>query len=362
LYALHDYYYVANTMLLLLGMGLAVVALAETRAPRAVVAVLLLAVAGGQAVRYVRHYYPTQKLVQPGGNGLTQALRTVTNPNDVIVILGQDWNSITPYYAQRRALMLRDDQARNPQVVEAALARLDPDKIGALLIVGQPDGRQWLVDRATARGLAHEPVFVWHDIAVYLPEARRTELLHSLLDNAFPEVRLAPGVAQPNDGLSAQWRDLASLRKWQRGHFQAMQPEPARYFASFGPASDGSSGTLMYGAHPVTRLVFALRAGPHTLRATLQMPFDAWRPDLPDSETTDGVEVSLFALGAGGERRMLATRLFDPRHNESDRGNGRPLEMNFELPATGEVELFFGPGPRQRDTRDWIQLGPLTIE
>lgn len=360
LYALHDYYYVANTVLLLLAMGLALVALAETRAPRAVVFAMVGLVVAGQVGRYFWRYYTPQSLVLPGGSGLTQALRTVTNPEDVIVIFGEDWNSMTPYYAQRRALMIRDDIGRDPEAVEAALARLEPDRIGALVITGDLPGRQWLVDRATARGLTSQPVFVWHETAVYLPEARRTELLHALLDNTFSETRLAPGVDEPKEGLKAQWRDVASLRKWQRAFFRGMKPEPVRYFASFGPATDASSGTLLYGAHPVTRLVFALPAGAHTLRATLQMPDDAWRHD---SEHTDGVEVTLSALGTtGDERQVLASRYFDPRENEADRGPGRPLEFKFSLPAAGEVELLFGPGRNQRDTRDWIMLGPLTIE
>lgn len=362
LYALHDYYYVANTALLVLAIGLALVALAESRAPRLVVWLVALVAIGGQAGRYLKHYYPTQSQVLPGGNGLTLALRTVTNPRDVIVILGQDWNSIVPYYAQRRALMFRDDQGRDPDAVEAALSRLDGEKIGALLIAGRPDGRQWLIDRATARGLSHEPMAVWHDVAVYLPEARRTDLLHALLDNAFPEVRLAPGVAAPRDGLEARWRDVASLRPWQQRFFAGMKPQPVRYWASFGPAADGSSGRLLYGAHPTTRLVFALPAGTHTLHATLEMPLDAYRDELKESEATDGVEVTLFALEGRDQKRPLATRLFDPRHNPADRGPARPLEMTFTLPAAGEVELFFGPGKNGRDTRDWIQLGPMTIE
>ena len=362
LYALHDYYYAANTVLLLLAMGLAIVAIAESAVPRAVVFGLILMIVGGQVGRYLTHYYPTQSQILSGGNGLTQALRTVTNPDDVIVILGQDWNSITPYYAQRRALMVREAIGRDNGAVEAALSRLAGEKIGAVLIAGNPDGAQALVDQTVARGIGHEPVFVWHDVTVYLPEARRTELLHALLDNLWAEVELAPGVKAPREGLSGIWRTVPSLRVWQRRYFHAMQPEPVRYFASFGPALDESGGRTRYGAHPVTRLVFSLPAGNHALHATLEMPPDAYRADLPDSETTDGVEVTLFALGPGDARRVLATRYFDPRHQPADRGSGRPLEMSFVLPAAGEVELFFGPGPKNRDTRDWIMLGPLKID
>jgi len=362
LYEHHEYYYVANTLLLLLAMGLVLVALLESGVARWVAYGALAFVLVGQGGRYLARYYPTQRLISPGGDGLTASLRALTNPADVIVVLGQDWNSMTAHYSQRRAIMFRDDIARDGAKVEQALAALDGEKIGALVIVGEPDGAQWLIDRTVARGLGSEPLYVWRDARVFVPQARRTELLHTLLENDFYEVELAPGVEPPRESLAGNWFELAAIHPWQRKPFIGFQPAPVRFFASFGPAMDGSSGQPIYGAHPVTRLVFALPAGAHTLRSTLQMSVDAYRLDLSDTEATDGVEVSLFLLGSGGERRLLATRHFDPRHNREDRGNLRPLEFSFTLETAGEVELFFGPGPAGKDTRDWIELGPLRIE
>ena len=362
LYAHHDYYYVANTMLLLLAMGLVLVALAESRMARGLVWVATLLVIVGQGWRYLDQYYPGQRAISPGGDGLTASLRSLTNPDDVIVVLGQDWNSMTPYYAQRRGVMIRTDIAPDAERVEKALAMLDVEKIGALVIVGEPDGAQWLIDRAAVRGIGREPLYIWRDARVFVPEARRTELLYALLDTPFHEVKLAPGVEVPHEDLSARWLDVAKLRRWQQTYFSGMEPRPVRAWASVGPGMDGSSGHAMYGAHPVTRLVFALPAGPHTLKSSLQMPLDAYRVDLPDADTTDGVEVTLFALGPGEERRQLATCNFNPRANRDDRGALRPLEFRFTLEQAGEVELFFGPGPAGKDTRDWIQLGPLKIE
>lgn len=362
LYAHHEYYYVANTLLLLLAMGLVLVALAESAVSRWLVYGIAALLLCGQGWRYVGHYYPSQRAISPGGDGLTRSLQALTNPRDVVVVLGQDWNSMTPYYAQRRAVMLRDAVARDPEKVEQALTGLAGETIGALVLVGQPDGAQWLIDRAAARGIDPQPLYVWRDARVYLPRARREELLNALMENHFHEVQIAPRVEIPKRDLSARWFEMASLRVWEKENFGGMEPLPVRFFCRFGPSMDGSSGQRMFGAHPVTRLVFALPAGAHTLRSALQMRVEAYRLDLPDSETTDGVEVSLFALGAAGEKRLLATRLFDPRHNRDDRGNLRPLEFSFTLEQAGEVELYFGPGPAGRDTRDWIELGPLTID
>lgn len=362
LYEHHEYYYVANTLLLLLAMGLALVALLESRVARWVAYGAVALVLVGQGWRYLEWYYPTQRLISPGGDGLTTSLRTLTNPGDVIVVLGQDWNSMTAYYAQRRAIMFRDDIARDGAKVEQALADLREEKIGALVIVGEPDGAQWLIDRAASRGLGAEPLYVWRNARVFVPQVRRTELLHSLLENDFHEVALAPGVEPRRASLAGKWFEMAAIHRWQRKPFVGFQPAPVRFFASFGPAMDGSSGQPMYGAHPVTRLVFALSAGSHTLRSALQMSVDAYRLDLSDAETTDGVEVSLFLIGPGNERKQIATRYFDPRRNREDRGNLRLLEFTFTLESAGEVELFFGPGPAGKDTRDWIELGPLKIE
>lgn len=362
LYTFHDYYYVANLVLLLMAMGLALVAVVESGANRGIVYLGVIVVVGAQGWRYLDHYYPGQAAISPGGDGLTRALQATTNPRDVIVILGMDWSSITPYYAQRRAMMIRDDSGTDKEKVDRAMAALDGEKIGALVLAGHPPGEQGLLERAVASGIHPEPVYLWRDTRVYLPAARRVESLPILLESHFPEVKIAPGVELPKQDLAGKWIELADVYRWQREPFIAIKPAPVRFFSSFGIHLDGSSGYPMFGAHPVTRLVFSLPAGHHTLRSSIQLPLAAYRLDIPQDNASDGVEVSLFALEAGGERRQLATRHFDPRNRREDRGERRPLEFTFELAAAGEVELFFGPGPNGRNTCDWVQLGPLTIE
>ena len=73
------------------------------------------------------------------------------------------------------------------------------------------------------------------------------------------------------------------------------------------------------------------------------------------------MEVTLSALGPDEKRTVLDTRILDPNRGETARGL-IPLRIEFTLPQAGEVELFIGPGPHDRSTRDWVVLGRLRID
>lgn len=361
LYAYHEYYYLANTVLLMVAVGLVVVALAESSRPRWVPVLAVVLIAAGQAYAYFERYYPEQRGVSLGGDGLSQSLHALTAPDEVIIVTGQDWNSMTAFYAQRRALMLRADTEQNPAQLDAALANLAGDKIGALALATPVAGKERLVQRLVARGLEPTPFYFWRTMAIYLPTGRREEFARKLDELGIPEVRFAPG-AEPKYPTTADgWYNLATLPAGQHRMFEGMQPQPVRFFSLFGIGLNRSGGRMDFGAHPVTRLVFALPAGHHVLKTSVEFSPEAYRADLPDADATDGVEITLAALGADEARRVLNTRILDPRRRPEDRGR-QPLRIAFDLEQAGEVELFVSPGPNGRDTRDWVVLGRLEIE
>lgn len=362
LYAYHDYYYVANTVLLMIALGLVLVALAESARPRWLVALAVLVVTGGQAWRYLDWYYPGQSAISPGGDGLTQSLRALTRPDEVLIVTGQDWSSITPYYAQRRAAMLRDDLAQEPVRLREALDQLHGERIGALVVTGTATNWDGLIASTTALGLEPTPFYRWRDTLVFLPAARHAENIAHFEQHAYHDVRYAPGVEPLPERMAAAWFEFAKIGRVEQRLFHNFQPRPVRFFSTYGPALGASYGQSTFGAHPVTRLVFALPAGPHTLHAQVTLPFDAYRPDLAADEATDGVEIALVALGPGDTRRVISTQILDPRNRPEDR-KLKSLTIAFQLEAAGEVELFFGPGPQGRPGRDWISLvGPLVID
>ena len=318
-------------------------------------------VAGGQIYGYFDRYYPAQSGISYGGDGLSQSLHSLTQTDEVIIVTGQDWNSMTPFYAQRRALMLTEEAERHPAQMEAALTGLAGEKIGALAVTGSLESRAWLISRAVALGLEPTPLYFWRDVAVFLPAARRAGNVRKLEEQSFLEVRFAPGVEPQHEQPANGWYQVGTLWRSQYAKFAGMKPKPVRFFSTFGLALERAGGRMDFGTHPVTRLVFALPAGRHVLRTTVKFSPDSYRADLPEDFKTDGVEITLAVLGPGDERRVLDTRLMDPRRREEDRGR-KPLRIEFTLPEAGEVELFIGPGPNGRDTRDWVVLGRLVID
>lgn len=361
LYALHDYYYVANTVLLALALGLTLVGLADSPVPRWVVAVAALGLIGGQVFRYMEHQYPSQRGISGGGDGLSQALKALTRADEYVMIVGQDWNSMTPYYAQRRALMIRQDMEFDQKRMERALANLADENLGALVVDGPLEWRKWLVDEAVKRGLEKEPAFTWRNLRIHLPAARRVEYLALFQQYLWDEVMLSAHLQPPEENLRNSWLDVAKAGPRLRGYLAGIKPQPVRFYSTFGPAIDTNMGRRRFGAHPITRLVFALPAGRHTLSTDVFFPVATYQVELQEADATDGVEVSLVLRGADDNHRTIFYRVVNPRGNPADRGE-QPIRVDFEMQQAGEVELYFGPGPNGRDTRDWITTGPIVIE
>ncbi|MBA4135761.1 MAG: hypothetical protein C0518_00430 [Opitutus sp.] len=361
LYAYHDYYYVANAVLAMLALALALIGLAESPRWRWLAVLLVVGCVAGQMVRYRQHYWPIQQGISAGGNALTSALRKLTAVNDVIVIVGEDWNSMTPYFAQRRALMLRADVEDDPARVDIALTQLAAERIGAWLVTGKSwRERSILGDRLAARGLSPRPLLQWNETVVFVRQEQESEIIRTMLQDELPGLAWAPGAAPVAKPLAGRWSAVAGLPPAQRMLFASMQPQPVRFFSSFEPARQVMAGEYSFNAHPVTRFVFAVSAGRRHLRTQVWFTPDAYAQTSADR--TDGVELILLAQSADGGQRELSRQFIDPVNEPGDRG-ARSVHFIFEIAEDAEIELVVGPGPQGRDTRDWIWLrGPLTID
>jgi len=361
LYAWHDYYYVANAIFLIVAMGLGVVSLFDSpRVPRWVAGVLAVGMLAGQAYFYHRQYYSPLAAVSPEGDDLTIALKNITKPDEVLLVVGEDWNSMTPYYARRRALMIREGAAKNETELREAFARLRGEKIGALVTheVLEKDSvlLRLLVEYF---GINPEPLLRCGDRLMYFPEERWREGYDNFEDIPFHNVAVI--IKRPTDAsLAGRWYETASLRRFQATSLKFMHPQPVRFYVRFGISINGVDGDVRMGAHPETRFQFKVDAGVRHFHGAAGLSPGAYE-NVSSVDASDGVVVELKAISGANPGKIFYSRYLNPRDNPGDRGTV-PIEFDFEMPATGEVELSVTAGPNGKDQRDWAYLGPLKIE
>ncbi|MDI1247453.1 MAG: hypothetical protein PSV13_01095, partial [Lacunisphaera sp.] len=363
LYAYHEYYYVANAGLLMLAVGLVFAELLDSRLPRAVVWVLLLAAQAVQIGHSVAAHYTDMKSWSFGGTPLTEALKAVTGPEDILLIAGDDWNSMKPYYAQRRALMLPNGRESEPDFVARAFGQLAGEPVGALVLRESAWENRRLIDAAVGSfGLDPRPVFGWQDVRVYLRQDLRLAAIAGVKearDGKF--ITLTPESLPDQGKLTGHEVATAALPAPLRRHFAQMVPAPWKYFTSFGAELIPESGRELFTAHPDTRLWFKVPAGVRTITVECLVGAGAYAANLSEAEASDGVEFSILLEQADGRISPLVSRLLDPRRQPADRGL-QTLEYRGEIPEAASVLVRTGPGPHGSNSRDWAFLGGITIK
>ncbi len=141
LYFYHEYYLYASLAFFVAAIALSLIALWERGgAWRRAAHALLVLVIGLGLYRYYDTYYPrqrsrarTQWLAE-----LFQEVQNVSRRDDVVLVVGCDWDSAIPYYSRRRALMIPDwvgDFVSRPAVYRQRLAGYH---VGALVMQVKP--------------------------------------------------------------------------------------------------------------------------------------------------------------------------------------------------------------------------------
>jgi len=362
LYAWHEYYYVANAFMLMLAMGLALCGVLDSRLPRVVAWGLVLAIFGGQIWRYATTDYPMQRGISGGGDALTRTLKAVTDPNDVLVIIGNDWSPEIPYYAQRRALMIRRGMEGDQAGVSRALQQLKGERIGALVLHGNQEKSRWLIDRLVQTyDLEPRPVYRAEDSIVYLHCRNWLNAMPTLAeikpDNLF---EITPEAADEHPLLHHEV-NMELLLDDSAGIFSGMHPAPWKYYSDVGIDRCGVDGREWFGAHPVTRLWFKVPAGRRHFSVEIELLPEAYAETVPYGDRTDGIELAFLEEPAGGPVRPLFTRRLNPREIEADRGVQR-VEYSEEFAVGTVVQIAVLPGPTNSYARDWALLGEIEIK
>ncbi len=188
LHFVHDYYQYANLIFLVAALGFVITGMMEAGGnARPLVPVLLAVVIASSVSYYFQDYYVRQRINNRFHEPIWNCVQRVTEPEEVVMILGCDWSSEIPYYSRRRALMFPPWEPFEACVAQCQRVVQANRKVGAL-VVRKPSCQfdqaqlQQLIDTT---GLATQPLAVLYGFDVYpLRERRITSQAASMAADA----------------------------------------------------------------------------------------------------------------------------------------------------------------------------------
>ncbi len=343
-YALQDYYFYAANLFAVAAVAFVFLGLLD-RLPFPISASLLLLPLIAFYSTYRATYFPWAQVKSLGGSGLTESLEAFTPPKSVIVVAGADWSAVIPYYAQRKALMIRNGLEYDSAYLDRAFADLADEEVSALVLVGDKRGNSALIQRAAkAFNLDIAPTYRHVSADVHLARIYRDDALRTLLRLPYDQVTIPPETPLP----AAADDTKLDLRSQARTTFSVVTPSPIRAHASFGFAISEFSGQRTINAHPDSDIWVP---PPHDA-SRIEIEFGITPSAYLDTshEPTDGVEFVADAESADGSIRTLFRRTLDPANIPADRG--LQSAVLAYRPHPGET-IVFRTRPNNGAAFDW---------
>ncbi len=179
LYYVHIHYWVANGLFLLAGCAIPLGMLFERKGMHKV-SILILALllcANGIISYYDSPYDERQIVIRKGLIKTGEYIEANTKTNDVLLILGHDWNSSIPYASKRKAIMICRSGFEDHKGTKQSIASL-PDygyQLGAFIVFGHADKRN--IERInkiiTMYNFNNEPLFENSWYLIYKPKDQK---------------------------------------------------------------------------------------------------------------------------------------------------------------------------------------------
>ena len=168
LHLLHNYYAYANGIFLIAAISWCLVGLLEGRGWHRVLGLVLFVIC---VINSITTYNARLYFVQENGDSdianVARAIKSVTQPQDVLLVFGRDWSSDVPYYSQRRAIVWPGWTWLEPQFGEA-VRKLGGNRIGAVVLCNGTERDPQLMQRiASVVGALNKPAYRDAVCAVY---------------------------------------------------------------------------------------------------------------------------------------------------------------------------------------------------
>ena len=351
-YALQDYYFYACAVFLVAGLGMLMLA-ARDALPRVqwLGSLLLLLPLVAELRAYWLGYRPDQAIVTDGHRAFTDVVRDLTPPHGVIVVAGADWGAIIPYYAQRRALMIRNGLEHEPAYLEKAIKDLAGEDVVALIVADKVRNDNRFLDQVTAAlDMDRTPTYVHLAADVYIRRLYKRGVAHRIQGSLkYNEGTVPPEVLRERPQIMTVPLESAQTA------FPAVTPVPTRCYFEFGIDNIQQDGDATMSAHPNSDIWLKPDTGAHNIYWSYGILREAYERA---GDKTNGVEFIISSEMPNGETHQIFYRLLDPVVKSTDRGI-QETKLSYQV-KPGEVLHFF-TRPNGSVAYDWAYWKKIDV-
>jgi hypothetical protein len=345
LYAIHEYYYYPSAFFAAAAAGIVLSGVAASK--RIGMPVKLLFVATFLVLQGISFYrgYASSLMTPPSPPPrLIDIIREAVPADEVVVVFGWDWNSLIPYYSQRRAILVPFAQENETSSLELVLNSLGSHKIGALVMQGFHKKNVGFVRWRTQRmGLTDSPIATSADGDLYIRPDLIPALVPKLAARNFTGVVMnLNAVAEPLDPR------LQRLELVESEYTPVTSHSPFAVFSMWGVQVAALGGQPAIFANAPAELHFSIPFGATKIEAAMGLNELAHISSTP----SDGIDVVIFERKLNGDRRVLYQRNLDPLNRAEDRG---PQSITIDPigPISGTLVFAIYAGPSGNMTCDW---------
>ncbi|MEO6567130.1 MAG: hypothetical protein ABIO94_00080 [Opitutaceae bacterium] len=350
LYYVHDYYYYASAFYLVGAAGTIAAGLLRRAGKwNPVALVSLLAVLLSEIIAFSGSYggfFRRPNLPRPE---IAEVIKGALAPSDVFAALDMDWNSMIPYYAQRRAIMVFQSHTENAAAFAESLEKLKPEPLAALLVAAPHRiSMPFLLPLLTQLEMEMQPFASAAEGDLYLRRDRVLTAAARLKGRKFAgiPVQLPALITGAHDLTTAEWS----------GRLGMARPAPQESRGEFAIGIVQLEGASVISAQAPTEILLRPPAGAKHIQVRCGMMPGAYH----NGNTTDGVIIEIRLERPDGTIQTLFQRALTPVERPDDR---KEVVAEYSQATPFEGTLVFGcyPGPAGSAAFDWVYWRSIEV-
>ena len=359
LYSIHEYYYIAVGGFVALALAMGVGRLVKRACPLWLLGLVVVTIVGAQLRVYQQHLYPHQFRILPRAEGIGELIMASTDPDDVLIIAGNDWASMLPYACQRRALMFRTHSEKNGPVVATSLDNLRDESIGAFVVWRASGEFRPLREEVAERfDLWPSPVFHTEEYMVWADSEHRQRMISAMKSKFYGGVELSADASAEFDQLPSTFMPVSALKPAEREQLSEIGAMIAGVDGDF-PISlmEVDQAPVLF-AHPKQRV--QLKTEPGLVRLELEFGFLPGAHDASLNQLTDGVGFSVFTMDRSGQIRRHWRRVVAPSSRPANQGR-LTHRLDVEVDPGEDLWLETDPGDNGNLSFDWVYWSRVSL-